>query len=177
MLKWMACVAFLCLMLVGCDKLPTLSTPESPQFLISDGAHNSGNEHFFFLPPMTDEATQNGLFDRTLAPEVVVCVWIENSCTSTIAAFTTETGSGSETIRLDVEEEHYIINWHTDEVAEDFVLSEDETYRIRVLADGQELGFADVVVVSNGAALRTVLTDEVVALVDGRTLPVKFRIE
>jgi len=72
-----------------------------------------------------------------------------------------------------VKNPNYGVNWHTDR----FDLSEGPQYRISVFATGVLLGFADVQPVSNGREMRNVDTGEAVALVDGRTLPVRFRIE
>jgi hypothetical protein len=74
---------------------------------------------------------------------------------------------------MDAEDEHYVVNWHTRR----FSLNPAKTYRIRALVDGLELGHADVDVVSSGRELMKVNKDEFVALVNGRTLPIKFRIE
>ncbi|MBI4542543.1 MAG: hypothetical protein HY705_05895, partial [Gemmatimonadetes bacterium] len=71
------------------------------------------------------------------------------------------------------EEEYYIVNWHTDQ----FALDPAVTYRIRALVGDVELGFADVDVVSGGKELKDVSTGEFIPLLDGRTLPIKFRIE
>jgi hypothetical protein len=78
---------------------------------------------------------------------------------------------GPESLRL--EADHYIVNWHSG----DFALDPSRTYRILVMAGPVELGHADVDVVSSGRELRNVATNEYVALLDGRTLPIRFRIE
>jgi alpha-tubulin suppressor-like RCC1 family protein len=90
-----------------------------------------------------------------------------------LAEYTTADGPGSETVRLVAVDEHYIVNWHTNE----FDLDEATTYRIRVLVDGTELGYADIDAVSSGRELKSVNTDQYIPLKDGRTLPIKFRIE
>lgn len=70
-------------------------------------------------------------------------------------------------------DDHFIVNWHTDQ----FGFDDTKTYRIRVLVVGTELGYADVDVVNSGKELKNVVTEESKPLVDGRTLPIKFRIE
>ena len=70
-------------------------------------------------------------------------------------------------------DEYYIVNWHTDE----FDLNATATYRISVLVEGTELGLADVDVVNSGKDLKNVITGAFIPLKDGRTLPIKFRIE
>lgn len=52
-----------------------------------------------------------------------------------------------------------------------------KTYRIRVFVGAAQLGFADVDVVSSGSQLKNVATDEFIGLVQGKTLPIRFRIE
>jgi alpha-tubulin suppressor-like RCC1 family protein len=153
--------------------------PTNPQvdpvaaFTVSDGA-NGGNPHFFFLNPLVPAPNPGGIFDATAEPEVEICpLDATESCLAAIAIFTTEAGDGSETIRVSTDDEHYVVNWHSG----DFDLDTGVTYRIRVLLEGRELGYGDVDVVSTGKELKNVATGEFIALKDGRTLPIKFRIE
>jgi hypothetical protein len=74
---------------------------------------------------------------------------------------------------IQVSDEQYHVNWHTD----DSNLDVNKTYRIEVLVGSTLLGFADVDPVSTGKQLKNVQTDDFIGLVDGRTLPIKFRIE
>jgi len=142
--------------------------------VISDELHSGGTEGFFFLPPLVANPGAAGAFASHLAPIVRIdSIDAQFATTATIATYTTTTGPGSETVRVDPVGEHYIVNWHTDE----FALDADVTYRIRVLVPSRELGFADVDVVESGRELRNVETGEYVALLNGRTLPIKFRIE
>src|SRR5204863_6068641 len=70
--------------------------------------------------------------------------------------------------------EVYTLKWRTDQ----FTLDASKTYRIRVLVFGNyELGHADVDVVNSGSQLKNVQTGQFIPLLDGRTLPIKFRIE
>jgi alpha-tubulin suppressor-like RCC1 family protein len=141
-----------------------------PSFDISDGARG-GNPHFFFLPPMVKRpAAFNGAFDATLAPEVVVCEWTGTACTGADAARFTF-GAGPVPVTVVVADEHYAVNWKTSG------LDPAREYRIRVLVGDVELGHADIAVGATGSALRNVDTDEAIPLVDGRTLPIRFRIE
>jgi len=86
-----------------------------------------------------------------------------------------ENGSriGLLTALFDAGSQYYQVDWHTDL----FNLDPAKTYRLNVVVGGIVLGFADVDVVSNGSALKNVNTNEFVPLKDGRTLPIKFRIE
>jgi hypothetical protein len=71
------------------------------------------------------------------------------------------------------EDELYIVNWHTDE----FGLDPEKVYRVRVFVGAIEVGFADVDLVNSGGLLKNVDTGEFIPLLDGRTLPIKFRLE
>jgi hypothetical protein len=183
------------------DHTPT-DPPAGPQGSISDGAHDdpdddlTSNPDFFFLPPMVPDPStydpfdnfDEGEFNGALKPEVQICPGTADAfgelCdeSAQIARFTMNTGPGSETVRLVELDQHYIVNWHTDQ----FPLSTDVIYRVRVFvgvfldADagkrkGKELGFADVKFVSGGA--RNAVTNDEIALKDGRTLAIKFRTE
>src|SRR3989454_1380264 len=146
--------------------------PGAPSFLIQDAAHG-GNPHFYWLPPMTRQPSFTGTFDAKLSPTVEIRELPAGTACGARdpITFTTTTGPGSETIRVDGE--MYIVNWHT----KAFNLNSACTYRIRFLVAGLELGIADVDVVDNGAQLKRVDTDEFVALLDDGTLPIKARVE
>jgi alpha-tubulin suppressor-like RCC1 family protein len=140
--------------------------------------HNHGNQHFFFLPPMVPEPQYTGTSDGSVFPEVMVCEWNGTGCGPVIAQYSRESGTGSEMVRYDSSGEFYIVNWHTDRCLSGLcTLDPAKTYRLHVVAGDRELGFADLDVVSSGSMLRNVQTDEYIGLIDGRTLPVKFRIE
>lgn len=169
-----AVVAALIIAVACTDRTPVTPDLGAPNASISDAVHEAGNAHFYFLPPLVGDPATTGVFDGSLLPylSVAVCPWSGNACIEPpVAEFTAEDGTGSEIIRLVPEDEHYIVNWHTEGLASSV------TYRIRILVAGTELGHADVDVVDNGAGLRNVDTDEYIGLVDGRTLPIKFRIE
>jgi len=140
---------------------------------VSDGSHD-GNTHFFFLPPMVRPPVASGTFDTSLDPEVEICVWDGSICSAVVAQFSAEAGHGSETVRVDPETGGYIVNWHTQGILEDFPLDAGESYRIRVLVGTQVLGWADVWIAPDA---RTRRTSDDLLLVDGQTLPIKFRIE
>jgi uncharacterized protein YjdB len=152
---------------------PTVPLDQAASFTISDAVHNGGTPGFYFLPPMVAAPMVTGEFDGALEPAVEVCEWNGAACGTTIATFTMSTGPGSETIRMVPEDQHYIVNWHTDQ----FGLNSSVIYRIRVLVGAMELGFADVDVVDSGRELRNVNTGEYIPLLNGRTLPIKFRPE
>ena len=164
--------------ILGCGEPPTEPSRESvsgePQLSIEDAVHNEGNPHFYWMPPLVSNPSHAGTFQGGLAPVVEICEWDGAGCVlPLVAEFTTTTGPGSETVRTVPEDELYIVNWHTGQVE----LDASRSYRIVAKVDGHELGHADVDVVDNGRQLRNVDTGEYIALIDGGTLPIKFRIE
>src|SRR3989441_2568217 len=151
------------------------SSTAAPSFLIQDAAHNGGNPHFYWLPPMTKQPSFTGAFDGTLSlvVEISELGGVTGCATHVVATFTTTTGAGSETVRVDPAGQLYIVNWHT----KAFNLNTACTYRTRFLVAGLELGIADVDVVATGAQLKRVDTGEFVPLLDDGTLSIKARVE
>lgn len=161
-------------LLAACNDAPgPTAVAAAPTGAISDGAHGSGNQHFYFLRPMvTPPVSFTGDFDPTLAPEVKICRLENDACAGAdVAAFSTTTGSGASRVRVEPGDQQYVVNWRTGDLAAG------ATYRVRVFVGATQLGFADVVVGATARELRSLNTSENIALVDGRTLPVKFRIE
>lgn len=146
---------------------------DAPSFAIADGARGF-KTGFYWLPPMVENPLTSGTFDAELSPVVVICALDGDACDAALGLIETFTmdGSGSTGIRVDAD--HYIVNWRLDE----YDLTASTHYRISVFAGpGVLLGYADVEPVSNGSGLKNVNTGEYIGLVDGRTLPIKFRIE
>ena len=170
------------LLLFGCAEqpLPTdASLPHSgaPAFEIVDGAHLNGNRHFFFLPPLVPNPTVNGTPDRTLAPVVRICEW-NGECSAVVAEFTVTTGTASQVVSYDAGQQRYHVNWRTDQCSwGPCTLDPARTYRLNVTVGAQELGHADLQVFANASQAKNLVTNEYIPLVDGRTLPVSFRIE
>jgi len=164
-------------LLCACESVPTrFSAMETGTAAsISDAAHGEGAAGFYFLPPMVPAPTYSGVFVADVSPIVDICEWTGDECIPVQPAirFAMDGGTGSESIRLDNEDEFYIVNWHT----ERYSLSSEKTYRIRVIVADRVLGYADVDVVESGKALKNVDTGEYVPLRNGRTIPIKFRIE
>ena len=163
-------------LLLACSDSTRITRPGSstqPSSTIADAAHDFA-AGFYWLPPMVPKPAFSGEADPALAPEVRICELVGATCGTTIATFTSSTGPGSETVRWDASGGLYIVNWHTDQ----FDLKTGTIYRISVTAgDKVLLGFADVEPVATGKDLKNVTTDQLIALVDGRTLPIKFRAE
>lgn len=180
MAKLMAAVA-----LVACQGTGTEPRVDRnrPSHQIMDAAHDAAaNPDFFFLPPLLPDPSGHpefdaDAFDATLSPVVEICQSDGTRCLP--AAQQTDgfpIASGSDVldaVSVSEADQQYRLNWHTDRS----VLNANITYRIRVLVAGTELGYADVDVVSNGRELKRVETGEFIPLLNGRTLPIKFRIE
>jgi len=142
-----------------------------PSFAVSDGAHD-GNPDFFFLPPLfknpsSDPDFEPAAFNPNVKPVVEIC--------ELTASFTCVEPPlrRFETAELSLAGQHYQVNWNTTETALDVT----KFYRIQVFVGTTLLGFADVDPVSSGKDLKSVATGEYIGLVDGRTLPIRFRIE
>jgi alpha-tubulin suppressor-like RCC1 family protein len=148
----------------ACTDNTTATGPAGlPNFDIAD-APRDYKPGFYWLPPMVKQPNALGTFDASVSPTVQICELVEGTCGTVIAAFAAQAADGQ-----------YHVNWHTDEVG----LNSTSTYRITVSAgeDGVVLGYADVQPVDNGSGLKNLDGEEFVGLVDGRTLPIKFRIE
>ena len=162
----------------ACDASPPTSPrrpPSSPLADIQDAAHNGGVAGFYFLSPLVATPVTAGTPDGTLSPVVQVCEW-NGACVATVAMFTTTSGTGGAVVRYD--DPAYHVNWKTDAcVTGPCTLDPNKRYRVIVTANGVKLGHADVQPVTNGSQLKNIDTRELIGLVDGRTLPVKFRVE
>src|SRR5256885_5502087 len=91
--------ATLSVVFATCDdraNAPTVAPPpDAPRFEIRDGAHNNGNPHFYFLPPIVVNPRATGSFDPAQAPSVTVCQLTGTDCAPVIAQFSMTAGSGS----------------------------------------------------------------------------------
>jgi len=146
---------------------PTRPTPQGPNSTIFDGAH-SGNKNVFFLPPIVPNPVNQTGYGGTPQAGLpvafrIVCVGCASDGKNTPVTTLTPTFAT----------DHYEANWDTKAVA----LDASKTYRIEVRVGSQALAFADVDVVDNGSELKKVDTQDFIALLDGRTLPIKVRIQ
>ncbi|PYO63545.1 MAG: hypothetical protein DMD70_03720 [Gemmatimonadetes bacterium] len=150
-----------------------------PTALVLDGAHN-GDPEFFFLPPLvpdpsTDPNFDPAKFDATLAPTVEVCRLTGDPrsgpvfCVANAALV-----FGPVNAILDLTSQQYRVNWDTKSPT---LLDPSQFYRIRVrgAAGKSVLGSLDVDPVDQG--IKNLRSGDVVQFPDGRTLPIKFRIE
>jgi len=174
--KRAALVVLTAVSFVACtdQREPTRSTGLSAD--ISDANNTSpgilSNPHFFWLPPLVAAPSPTGVFNPRLSPVVQICSQLVTPCTQVHATFTTTTGPGSQTVRVDVANQLYIVNWKTSGTTEPVGSS----FRIAVLAHNRVLGFADVEMVGSGK-MKNAYSGDDVPLVDGSTLAIKFRIE
>jgi hypothetical protein len=160
-------------LIAGCtaDAGKVLGPSGGPSHVISDAAHAGAVPGFYFLPPMVPQPSYSGTFDAGLTPRVEICALSAGTCGTTIATF--GFGTGSSDVRLSAADQSYQVNWHT----KDYNLSVATMYRISVYQGTFLLGFADVDVVGSGKDLKNVDTQQFIALLDDRTLPIKFRVE
>lgn len=173
-------------LLAACQDHPTRPVGP-PSALVSDGRElYGGNPDFFILPPLlpdpsSDPNFEAGKFNPELLPDVVIC--LVNTSTEECATdqpaglpiiYTSTSGPGSETVRVVPEDEHYIVNIHVPDLDQ---LVPGERYRIQVFVASTRLGFADFIPESSMSEVKSVTTNEVIGLLDKRTLPFKFRIE
>jgi hypothetical protein len=181
----LAAIAAVSVLIVACQEdrsSPTSPVIGEPAGLISDGS-TGGNEDFFFLPPLLPNPSRDPnfgdkMFNAYLSPRVEICQLDaeDGSCLSPQPPdfpiiFTMHDGPGSV---IQVEDEHYHVNWHTDVVQ----LNTTAFYRIQVFGTATALlGFADVDPIESKKELKNLKTSESIPLKDGRTMPIKFRIE
>ena len=154
---------------------PTAAKPGALSADISDafnGDLDLRNPHFFWLPPLVAAPSPTGVFNPRLSPVVQICSQLVTPCTQVHATFTTTTGPGSQTVRVDVANQLYIVNWKTSGTTEPVGSS----FRIAVLVHNLILGFADVEMLGSGK-MKNAYSGDDVPLVDGSTLAIKFRIE
>jgi hypothetical protein len=171
--------------LVACQDLGPnqLLPPADGMGAFSDAMHN-GNDRFYLLPPMVPNPKPTGIFNPMLQPRVAVCAINELNldnegklkeapgCNKPIANFDMQSG-----IIIPEGEEHYKVDWNTSTSH----VQLETTYRILFYLSDQPtallIGYADVQFASNMKGVKNIKTDETIALVDGETLPIKFRIE
>jgi hypothetical protein len=160
---------------------PVTSQAVRPSADISDGSNASNcttpvgtcvpsNPHFYFLGPIDPQATYSGTFNPNLLPTVKICALATDGSQMCDA---TQPIINPGTVAVDAPDQQYQVNWQSD--ATPLVLG--VTYRLQVFAGSRELGFVDVVPVSNGSAMRDLAAGDTIGLVNGRTLPIKFRLE
>ncbi len=159
------------------DSPSPVAPADAPAREILDASRSNLVQGFYWLAPLVPQPTFSGTFDPNVSPTVQVCELAgppPSTCTATIVAqFTKTAGTGGQLVTVNTGGQYYQANWHTDLSN----LDPAKYYRITVFVNGTEFGHADVDPVNSGKELKNVDTNELIPLVDGRTLPIKFRIE
>lgn len=173
----LSCLSLLAL--AGCSggdsTQPTASFRGSPSFVIADGAHG-GNVDFFFLPPMVANPRgkpgyEANAFNPNLKPTVTICALdAANETAAASASCKNTSGAYVRSVTVLADDEQYQYNWEVP-------TSRDVFYRITVRVGTILLGSADVETSESPHELKNVDESKFVAVKNGRTLPVKFRIE
>jgi len=195
-----ASVALAGALLVGCQdhELPTTVPVDESADVRADGT-SGGNPGFFILPPIAPNPGQHENFDRYgfnafVQPVVKICELtleipvpmppdapvpeMDTPCVSEDGndVFVAEFAFAPGQVEVYPDEELYKVEWHTDL----YDLNTARYYRIFVRAPTStgelQLGFVDVNPVT-AKEMKNAKTGEVFALKDGRTVPIKFRIE
>ena len=160
---------------VACRDQHPITSPPRPSADFSDGSVSGGNAHFFFLPPLVAQPSFSGTFNPNLRPVVEICQLDVDVNSIPIGCNGIASIINPGIVQLDLLDQLYQVNWST--LLPPIDPSKFYRVQVRVAPGGTVLGFADLDPVLNGAALRDVNTGEFIGLVDGRTLPIKFRIE
>ncbi len=186
--SWML-AAILCAACADNPAAPPASVDESSR-QISDALHGpAGNPHFFWLPPMTRQPAPKlfGRFERLASPQVRVVCASSNHPFLDCDGATPVVPVVDRTHGLQVAEGQFKVNLDThgaglvvtSDPVEDYT-----TYRIQVFTEDMPelggpflLGYADIQIAATGKQAKNLTTDDVIGLVDGSTLPVRFRID
>lgn len=154
---------------------PTALAPGGPDYTIADAA-TGWNPAFYWLPPIVPPFAPSGVFDATRAPVVRICHWSGGACGRQVAEYSMTGGTGGESVTMDPLAEHYQVMWRTGSSAVQ-PLTVGQVYRISVLLDGREAGFADMYLVASQRAARSFSTPGYVPVALGSNFKIKFRIE
>jgi hypothetical protein len=184
-----AALAALALVL-SCDHVtePGPVSPGAASAAISDAIHGDNRTPgFFWLAPMVAQPPRSafGTFEPGFRPTIrLVCLsttaaGVDCDPAEVLAEFGMGTGmavdpAGSYQVDLDTRS----VDLRTS-TADDIT-----TYRVIALTDPLTelggpfvLGYADLVLAATGNAVKNLATDDVIALLNGRVLPVRFRID
>ncbi len=172
------------LALAACSDQPTQnSTEDIPRELLEPtlsivDALTGGNQHFFWLDPISDPGNPGGVADPDLYPRVEICerVTFGDTCTNAplLATFYRDQGANRDRIKVDHRDE-YSVKWRMNDNRPD----RGGIYRIRVLVGTQELGHADIIAIRNPflRAFIRHITNELVPISDRGNFQIGFRVE
>lgn len=157
-------VAMLAAVVAGCAEEPLSYDLGGPSLSVMQGDEGG----VYFLPPLM-QSTYSGTFASDRDPVVLICAGFPVApCAEAVAEFDMTLDEGeteARVIRVDLESEHYIVNWKTAGQGE---------YRIFVLEHGAVQAFIDVMLV-RGGDVRTLRSDG--HRLVGGSLPIVFRME
>ena len=146
--------------------------PSAPRRDVSDGSNGGPNPRFYFLSPIGRTPTTAGAFSAVWRPSITICLLSSGSCVGTPVVI-----AGPSDIAVSTTEETYQYNWSTDGPAFDAMPV--NAYRLSVTlptSPATVIGHADILINTPGQSEGSG-PGGVIALNDGRTVPVKFRIE
>lgn len=164
----------------GCADSSRLAGPAGsagigPSASIQDAAHG-GIAGFYFLEPLVSEPLDSGTLDTTQSSNlrVDVCLLGADPSIQTCQAPATAV-SATSPVFIDLNGNHYQVNWQTDSVS----FPANMYYRVSVVdvATGGEWGHVDVFLGSSGKGFHSINTTDFTPLLDGRTVPIKFRLD
>lgn len=158
--------------LAGPNRAPAAVLPSAS---IQDAAHG-GSAGFYFLAPLVSEPQDTAALDTTQSSNirVDVCPLAVDPSVQTCQG-PAITVSATSPVFIDLNGNHYQVNWQTDDVA----FPPDMYYRVSVIdvATGAAWGHVDVYLGSTGQGFHSINTTDFTPLLDGRTVPIKFRID
>ena len=157
----------------GDERTPTAPRlrPAAPNASIWDGA-NSGNPNVFFLPPLVANPASSPTF-RANPFQAGLPVEIEVACLTPAAGFSCSgRGLPRTATKVSLTDEQYMLNWDTRAPGFDAGF----TFRINVWIGSTNVAFADVLLMSN-ANPKNRNTNDDIPLSDGRTMPIKVRVQ
>jgi hypothetical protein len=156
------------LVLFACQDAPLAFRADQPgpMLAISDGPHG-GNPFVFFLPPLVPQPQFDGTFAADANPSVVVCTLVEDGCGEDVVTFDADD--------IAVLEGSFEIHWRT---GERNGISTELDYRIEIRAGDLVVGFRDVDPKPSPKDVPAhPETEELYAFQNGRTIPIRFRLE
>lgn len=171
------CITLSAVLLAGCGDSArfsgpgnTMGPPPPPSSSISDAVHSGGTAGFYFLPPLVAEPTDTGALDPNRSVVVNVCS-LGNPAAATCSAKPVTVSDP----KVGVDGNHYQYNWRTDDTA----FPANRYYRVSIVDNttGGVYGYVDVFLGSSGQGFHSIDQSQFTPLLDGRTIPVKFRID
>ena len=156
----------LAVLLGACESGELATGPVPGDVRAAASVAGTASAGFHFLPPIASPAEQAGPVDRSLEPVVEICETA--ACDLPHASFASSGSTGAETVRTS--NAHFIVNWNTG--ATGAVMGTD--YLVRVRVGTTVLGSTWVRIVANGREARAADADNVLGVLHGRTLPIRF---